>query len=376
MTYAALVDSYATDFHCTSLTGACTDAHVVIGGNSSVVGGPYRIVGNFLEASGENVMFGGGGATTTPADIEVRQNHFFKPLTWMSGQPNFVGGPTGNPFMVKNHLELKNAQRVLIEGNIFENSWGGFSQVGYSVLLTPKNQAGANGANLCPICAVTDITIRYNTISHAGAGISLANVLSNNLGAASAGARYSIHDVTIDDISASKYKGSGTLIMVMSGWPTNSLNNVSINHVTGFPDPTNSMLLLGNSSSSQAMYGFTMTNSIIGQSLYPVWSTGGTSNCAAPDVPLTSLTACFPAGFSFTHNALIAVNQSNFPASKWPGGNFMQPTAATAGFVNFNNGNGGNYQLVSSSPYSHAATDGKDLGADMNMIQSLTANVY
>jgi hypothetical protein len=376
MTYAALVDSYATDFHCTSLTGACTDAHVVIGGNSSVAGGPYRIAGNFLEASGENVMFGGGGASTTPADIEIRQNHFFKPLTWMSGQPGFVGGPTGNPFMVKNHLELKNAQRALIEGNIFENSWGGFSQVGYSVLLTPKNQAGSNGTNLCPICEVTDVTIRYNTISHAGAGISLANVLSNNGGAGTAGERYSIHDVTIDDISASKYKGSGTLIMLMSGWKTNSLNSVSIDHITGFPDPTNSIILLGNAASAPPMYGFSMTNSIIGQSLYPIWSTGGTTNCAASDVPVTSLTACFPAGYTFTHNAFIAVNQGNYPQTKWPAGNFMQPTAATAGFVNYNGGNGGNYQLLSSSPYRSAATDGKDLGADMNMIQSLTANVY
>ena len=376
MTYAAIVDSYVTDFHCTSVTGACTDAHSVIGGNSSVVGGPYRITGNFLEASGENVMFGGGSATTTPTDIEIRQNHFFKPLTWMSGQPGFVGGLSGNPFMVKNHLELKNAQRVLVEGNIFENSWGGFSQVGYSVLLTPKNQAGSNGTNLCPICAVTDVTIRYNTISHAGAGISLANVLSNNNGAALAGERYSIHDVTIDDISASKYKGSGALIMVMSGWPANSLNSILINHVTGFPDPGNSIMILGNSTANQPMSGFTMTNSIIGQSLYPIWSAGGTTNCAFSDVPVSSLNACFPSGYSFSDNAFVAVNQSNYPPTKWPAGNLFPSSAATTGFVNFNGGNGGNYQLVSSSPYKNAGTDGKDLGADISTIQSLTANVY
>jgi hypothetical protein len=376
MNYAALVDSYATDFHCTAATGACTDAHDVSGGLGSVVGGPYRIVDNFLEAAGENILFGGGGATVTPADIEIRLNHFFKPWTWMTGQPGFVGGSGNNPFMVKNHLELKNAQRVLIEGNIFENNWGGFSQAGYSVLLTPKNQAGTNGANLCPICAVTDVTIRYNTISHVGGGISIANLNSNNGGAALAGERYSIHDVTIDDVSVSKYKGNGNLIMVFSGWVSNSLNNISINHVTGFADPSATFLMIGNSTSGPPMYGFTMNNSIVGQSQYPIWSTGGLSNCAFPNVPLTSLNACFPGGYSFTHNALIAVNQSNYPSSKWPAGNYLQSTAATAGFVNFNGGIGGNYQLLSSSPYKNAATDGKDLGADISTIQSMTANVY
>jgi hypothetical protein len=220
------------------------------------------------------------------------------------------------------------------------------------------------------------VTIRYNTISHVGAGISMADVLSNNNGAALAGERYSVHDITIDDVSVSKYRGNGNLLMVFSQWASNSLNNVSINHVTGFSDPGATFLLLGNSSQAPPMYGFTMKNSIVGQSQYPVWSTGGTNNCAYPNVPLTSLNACFPAGYSFTSNALIAVNQGNYPTSKWPAGNFLQPTAAAAGFVNFNGGNGGNYQLLPSSPYSNAATDGKDMGADISAIQSLTANVY
>ena len=123
--------------------------------------GPYKIVDNFLEASGENILFGGGAATVTPADIEISQNHLFKPLTWMKGQAGYVGGTNGNPFIVKNLLELKNAQRVLIDSNIMEYSWGGFSQVGFAILLTPKNQAGDNGTNVCPDCQVTDVTIRY-----------------------------------------------------------------------------------------------------------------------------------------------------------------------------------------------------------------------
>src|ERR1700728_2014647 len=206
-TNVTVVDSFFTDFHCVSDTGACTDAQAIAGGGGSLPMGPYKIVNNFLEGSGENIIFGGGAATLTPADIEIRQNHFFKPLTWMKGQAGYVGGTNGNPFIVKNLLELKNAQRVLVEGNIMEYSWGGFSQSGFAILLTPKNQAGANGSNLCPVCQVTDVTIRYNLVRHVGGGFQIANALSDNGGVPRDGQRYSIHDVVIDDMDVKKYAG-------------------------------------------------------------------------------------------------------------------------------------------------------------------------
>ncbi|MGA7768356.1 MAG: hypothetical protein WCA27_19305, partial [Candidatus Sulfotelmatobacter sp.] len=121
--YVAVVDSFFTDFHCVAKTGSCTDTQAIVGGLSDNPMGPYKIVNNFLEAAGEIIMFGGGPATMTPADIEIRHNHMFKPLTWMKGQAGYVGGTNGNPFIVKNLFELKNAQRVLVDGNIMENSW-------------------------------------------------------------------------------------------------------------------------------------------------------------------------------------------------------------------------------------------------------------
>jgi hypothetical protein len=195
MTNAAVVDSYFNDFHCIAVTGTCSDSQAISGGTSDIPTGPYKIVNNFLEAGGENVIFGGGSATFTPADIEIRRNHFFKPMTWMQGAPGFIG----TTFIVKNHLEFKNAQRVLVEANIFENTWGGFSQAGFSILLTPKNQAQGT-SNICPICQVTDITIRYNTISHVGGGFQIANAPSDLGGLPRDGQRYSIHDVIVDDI--------------------------------------------------------------------------------------------------------------------------------------------------------------------------------
>ena len=74
-------------------------------------------------------MFGGGPATINPTDIEIIGNHFWKPWQWMPGNTPFVGGPEGNPFIVKNHIELKNAVRVLCRSQPMENVWGGFTRL-------------------------------------------------------------------------------------------------------------------------------------------------------------------------------------------------------------------------------------------------------
>ena len=43
--------------------------------------------------------------------------------------------------------------------------------------------------------------------------------------------------------------------------------------------------------------------------------------------------------------------------------------------MDFNNGNGGNYQLSPTSPFKNAGTDGKDPGADIDGLQNATAGV-
>jgi hypothetical protein len=374
ITYAAVVDSYFTDFHCISMSGSCTDAQAVNGGTGDLAGGPYKIVNNFLEASTEAILMGGGAATKTPADIEIRRNHFFKPLQWMKGVPGFVGAANNNPFTVKNHLELKNAQRVLIEGNIMENTWGGFSQAGFSILLTPKNQHQGT-TNVCPLCQVTDVTIRYNTLSHAGGGMQIANGISGdgtNGDKALAGARYSIHDITIDDIRADYFTGNGTLFQIANGWDTNVLNSVSISHITGFPDAKGHLLSIGNKTSHPPMWGFTFTNNLVIAGAYPVWSTGGgDTNCAHANVPSTNIPACFTS-YSFSNNGIIGTT-SAFPASRWPAGNYF-PADAAGLFVNYS---GGDYHLASSNPMRSAATtDSKTIGADIDAIQAATEGVY
>ncbi len=366
-TNVAIVDSYFSDFHCVSQTGVCTDSHAVSGGTRNNQDGPYKIENNFLEAAGEAILFGGGPATLSPSDITVRSNHFWKPWQWMKGNQPFVGGKDGNPFVVKNHFELKNAVRVLVEANLMENNWGGFTQAGYGILLTPKNQNTKDG-NVCPLCQVTDITIRYVHISHAAGGIQMATGLSssgkNGGGPALAGTRWSIHDVVIDDLNSSKYLGPGTVFQLSNSWPQNALNNVTINHVSGFTDPDSHMILMGNQEKKAPMTGLVFTNNLIITGRYPIWNTGGgNESCAVKDVPITSITNCFTT-YTFTNNALIG-SPKQFGPSSWPAKNMFPETIDYVQFTNFDKGDGGNYELLQSSPYKYMGTDGKDLGADI-----------
>lgn len=367
LTNVAVVDSYLNDFHCESKTGTCTDSQTLSGGLGTTPGGPYKIVNNFLESAAENILFGGGHATQTPADIEVRHNHFFKPLTWMPGQAGVVLGNHGNPFIVKNHFELKNAQRVLFDGNIAENSWGGFSQPGFTVVLTPKNQVTKTG-DVCPICQVTDVTIRNSKFSHMGSGFQIANALDSPGGIVPplAGARYSIHDVVLDDISDTKYQGQGQLAQISTGRGAPLLGDLRMTHITAFPP--HSLFDVGNDVSPK-MPNFVFSDSIVTTGAFPVWTVGGDATTCAynHNAPTTVFNTCF-ANYSVTSNLLIGV-PSRFPESSWPSGNTMKADGNSVGFVNFNNGNGGDYHLKTGATL---ASDGKSMGADIDAIAAAT----
>ena len=370
--HMAVIDSFLNDFHCVSRKGACIDSQAIAGGLGTVAMGPFKIVNNFLEAAAENIELGGDSATTTPADIEVRHNHLFKPMIWKLGQPGFVGGHSGDPFIVKNLFELKNAQRVLFEGNVLENTWGGFSQCGFGIVIGPKNQA-IGTENVCPLCQVTDITIRYVKVRHVAGGMQLGNGVSANGGVALAGERYSIHDVIIDDIDDVKYEGHGTFAQVSMGKGSPILRDVTIDHVTAFQPGV--MLNIGDDLSvNEPMKNFVFTNNLTNAGAAPIRTTGGgTTNCAYDSAPKVALQKCFQP-YTFTHNAVIDT-PSNFPPANYPGGNFFPASAGAMHFVNYAEGDGGNYRLQAASPYKNAGTDGKDVGADIGAIEEATSGV-
>jgi hypothetical protein len=361
--YVGIVDSYFSDFHCIARTGACTDAQAIEGGNGSSPMGVYKIVGNYMEGAAETVMFGGAKGTVIPADIEIRRNYMFKPLTWLPGNPDFIG----RNFIVKNLFELKNAERVLFEGNVLENTWGGYSQVGYGILLTPRGSWAA----------VQDVTIRYSTISHVGSGMQLAasgclELCPPGTDSLAAG-RWSIHDVLIDDIDSNTYRGDGIAFQISSGLKENPpLNNVMIDHVTVVTKhPLKNTILVGVARvNPKQPFNITFTNNLVPAAKYTVWSTGA-GQCVKNGDPDGTFRQCWT-DFKITHNAIIGYDSS----ANWPAGNFYPRNFKEVGFrsTDADEATSG-FRLQPNSRFAGKGTDGKDIGADMAAIEQAVAGV-
>jgi len=149
----AVVDSHISEIHVRG-----RDSQAVLGYNGP---GPFKISNNYLEAAGENVMFGGADPAIpelVPSDIEITGNHMAKPRSWNAGDRSYAGVP----WTQKAILELKNAQRVLIRGNLLESIAG---EKGAALLLTPRNQGGT-----APWSIVRDVTFQDNIVRDAAVG--------------------------------------------------------------------------------------------------------------------------------------------------------------------------------------------------------------
>jgi hypothetical protein len=157
--HMAVLDSWFSEFK-----EQGTDSQAIAGWSGP---GPFLIRNNHLEAAGENIMFGGGGRPAIdnliPSDIEVRGNHLVKSLSWKQDEPTFEG----TQWTVKNLFELKNAQRVLVDGNVLENNWPQ-AQNGLSILFTVRNEDGA-----IPWATVADVTFTNNLVTGVAGGFNI-----------------------------------------------------------------------------------------------------------------------------------------------------------------------------------------------------------
>jgi hypothetical protein len=333
----AVIDSTVSEFH-----EVGRDAQAIAGWNGT---GPFKIVNNELDASGENVMFGGADpaiAKLVPSDIEIRHNHFFKPLSWRVGDPSYAG----IHWTVKNLFELKNARRVLVTGNVFEDSWGD-AQTGFAILLKSANQEGA-----APWSVTQDVTFTKNIVRHAASAMAIEG--RDPGGAASYTRRVTVADNLFDDIDGRTWKGSGDFLQITDGSraPDGSRNgpgNVTVDHNTVFQS-RNVISAEGVSKS------FVYTNNITPHNRYGVHGSGrGTG--------LDTLVADFP-GSVFQSNVLV-----HGKCADYPDGNFCPATVDDIGFVDYA---GGNYRLAQGSPFRGAASDGTDIGADIDAVEEAT----
>jgi hypothetical protein len=346
----AVVDSYLSDFH---EVGA--DSQAISGWNGP---GPYKIVNNTLEGAGENLMFGGADPTIpdlVPSDIEIRRNHLHKPLSWKIGHPTYAG----TPWSVKNIFELKNARRVLAEGNLLEHNWR-HDQNGFAILFTVRNQDGG-----APWCAVEDVTFRKNVLRHSGGGFNI--LAADNNFPSQQTKRVLIQDNLLEDISSVTWGGTGRLFQFLSlDSRDTGILQLTVEHNTGFSDAWSAYT----GDKPVAVHrSFTFRNNIVSKSTHGF--AGGTKSWPPPSPIVTgdgrATLDTFYLAPVFTGNVLTGSAPAHYSGHA---GNFFPATDADVGFVDLPRGN---YRLGPSSRYKNAAPGGKDPGAAMDALEAATA---
>ena len=377
----AIVDSYVDDIYCASGAGHVScDSHAFWGGgntvNSTTEGG-IKAVNDFLEGAAESCFIMGGAASNTvPTDMEVRHNTCFHPLQWNPADPSYNGGLGGDALVVKNNEEFKNGNRALLEGNYLINNWGGFSQNGSMLLLTPKNQ-NSGVSNVCPICQVTNVTVRYNVITGGAAPFQFATVPNANGALPAAFNGISVHDNVADNMQASNCSNcAANLTAQIWSQSTVSLAQVlfgmTFNHNTMVYSSAagTQAAMLGISgptiASGNASYNMTFTNNI-GVAFSGTGNADGAGSCNnATTAGTNSINACWQT-YTFGGNCFIANGSTS-----WPGTNVTSLTTQTAAYTSWNNGDAGNY-AVASGACKGAGTDGRDPGVNLIALASVLA---
>jgi hypothetical protein len=328
----AIIDSYISDIH---EVGA--DSQAIAGWNGP---GPFKIVNNYLEGAGENFMLGGADPSIqnlVQSDIEFRNNHCFKPLRWKPNDPSYAG----RYWSVKNLFELKNAQRVLVDGNVFENNWSQ-SQDGMAILFTPRNQSGR-----APWSVAQDVTFINNIVRHSGGGFNISGP-DNEAGASLPSQRILIKNNLIYDINGQRWTGvaepaDGEFLQIVGG-PL----NITVDHNTVFQ--SGSIIMAGYAPS----VGFVFSNNITPHNLYGVI---GSNHGSGAD----TIAYYFP-GSVFQRNVIVGGQGISYPTN-----NFMLTSLSQVGFVSPAEGD---YRLGATSPYRNAGTDGKDIGCQLGSVST------
>jgi hypothetical protein len=269
-----------------------------------------------------------GGATpgivgNVPADIVFRRNHVARPAGWRTER-----------WVVKNLFELKNARRVLVEGNLFENNWVD-GQPGYAIVLTPRGERGA-----APWATVEDVTFQYNVIRNVAAVFNL--LARDDAGPSGTMRRLRLAHNLAYGMDRTVWGGNGTFLQIGQG-----PSDIVVEHNTILQTGNVITAYGGTRESPSAVERFVFrdnialhnANGVIGQGLA---------------IGQETLTRYFP-GAVFSRNVLAGGNASRYP----PDNLFPAMDRFAQQFMDYANGD---YRLAPASEFRRAADDGTDVG--------------
>lgn len=288
--------------------------------------GPFLIDNNHLEGSGENVMFGGdrGPDLNVPANVTFTRNHCYKPLSWITG-----------PWIVKNLFEIKFIDNITIEGNVFENNWAQ-AQVGFAILIKSTG-LGAYSRN---------IIFRNNIVKNSPGAFNFGYHDNN-------GEAEDLHDVAIYNNLIqginSNLSPAQKLLQNVGG-----LVNFSFYHNTFADDCSPAFHIFMDTVPPKHTNYIYRDNIGIGESK-------GSGSAEFTD---TLNTYC-NSPYYIRNNAFIGRSAGLYPVT-----NYFPANYAAVQFVG-----GGNYRLLASSPLHNAASDGTDIGANINTVETATSGV-
>jgi hypothetical protein len=247
---------------------------------------------------------------------------------------------------VKNAFELKNARRVLVEGNVFENVWES-GQDGTAILLKSANQEGN-----CRWCVTEYVTFRRNIVRNAAHGVVINAAETGVRGAAPP---VPVNHIRFEDVV---FEGlTGKLLRIFGG-----VSDVSFTHLTSRSNPHG---VLDPSGPADVNPGLVFKFNIVERKLYGIG--------AGSDEGVKTLTRNF-APYTYRQNVIVNTSaatdqaisdstlESRYPSTTWVARGWSD--------VAFERGTS---KLSKNSRFAHAGEDGRDIGADVDAIAAAQA---
>jgi hypothetical protein len=275
-------------------------------------------------------------------DIEVRRNLMTKRLSWQAAR-----------VPVKNAFELKNASRVVVEGNTFEHVWVA-GQDGTAILLKSANQEGR-----CTWCITEYVTFRNNVVRGAAHGmlINAAEAGSSRMPLPRKAHHIRVENVLFEDLGGPQWGRGGKLLRVFGG-----VSDLSFTHITS---RSNGSGILDPQDPTDLNPRLVFKNNIVERMSYGIGtgSDEGTKTLSRNFAPYTY-------GYNLLVNTSAASDQSignSDLESRYPGRTWVVPSWNDVGFEN------GTSALARTSRFSRAGDDGKDVGVDVAAITAAQA---
>jgi hypothetical protein len=212
-----------------------------------------------------------------------------------TGAAGKAGSPPveGTRWLVKNIFELKNARRVRVENNLFENNWKA-GQPGYAIVLTPRNQDGG-----CRWCVVEAVDFTYNIVRNTAAGVNILGYDTNNISLQTNGIRI-VNNLFLG--VTTKLGGNGWGILI-----GDEPRDVTIDHNTFELDGTTILYAYGGTDKApRKISGFRFTNNAAPHGDYGINGAGGSTGTV-------TLNMYFP-DLVMTGNWLSGGNPAKYPA--------------------------------------------------------------